>query len=47
MKEWQKFIASAFLFNVVVGVAQLGRALDCGSSRRGFKSRHPPFHFTS
>jgi uncharacterized protein YceK len=26
----------------MVGVAQLGRALDCGSSRRGFKSRHPP-----
>lgn len=26
----------------MVGVAQFGRALDCGSSRRGFKSRHPP-----
>ena len=27
-----------------VGVAQLGRALDCGSSGRGFKSRRSP-HF--
>ena len=28
----------------VVGVAQLVRAEDCGSSGRGFKSRHSP-HF--
>lgn len=26
----------------MVGVAQLARALDCGSSCRGFKSRHLP-----
>ena len=27
---------------VMVGVAQLVRAPDCGSGGRGFKSRHPP-----
>ena|SRR5579872_1338278 len=26
----------------VVGVAQLGRAPDCGSGGRGFESHHPP-----
>ncbi len=26
----------------MVGIAQLGRALDCGSSCRGFESRYPP-----
>ena len=26
----------------MVGVAQLVRALDCGSRGRGFKSHHPP-----
>ena len=29
----------------MVGVAQLGRALDCGSSGRGFKSRRSPHFF--
>ncbi len=28
----------------MVGVAQLGRASDCGSEGRGFKSHHSP-HF--
>ena len=30
----------------MVGVAQLVRALDCGSRGRGFESRHPP-HFSN
>lgn len=27
---------------LVVGVAQLVRAPDCGSGGRGFETRHPP-----
>ena len=29
----------------MVVVAQLVRALDCGSRGRGFEPRHPPFFF--
>ena len=35
---------SARYFHVMVGVAQLVRAPDCGSGGRGFETRHSP-HF--
>ena len=35
-----------FLF-LMVGVAQLVRAPDCGSGGRGFETRHPPQHLSS
>gem|GEM_PF-2950223 len=31
----------------VVNVAQFGRALDCGSSGRGFESRRSPLKITA
>ena len=36
------FISLFSLPFITVVVAQLVRALDCGSRGRGFKSRHPP-----
>ena len=35
--------AAGFSAGVTVDVAQLVRALDCGSRGRGFESPHPPF----
>ena len=33
---------SDVIMYIVVGVAQLVRAPDCGSGGRGFESHHPP-----
>lgn len=34
---------SIFIFHIANGgCSSVGRALDCGSSGRGFKSRHSP-----
>jgi hypothetical protein len=32
----------SFSSQIMVGVAQLVRAPDCGSGGRGFETRHPP-----